>query len=135
MEPDWTRKPLKEMTPDQWEQLCDGCARCCVLKEQDDDTLEVLYSDIACRFLDLDTCRCTCYATRDKDVPECTTLSPDKPEDIAWLPSTCAYRLLQEGKRLPQWHPLVTGNPNSTRDAGMSVRNRVIPEPGKNERK
>ena len=124
----WEEKSLQDMTPGEWEQLCDGCARCCVLKELDEDTGEVSYTDVACRFLNLDSCRCTCYGERKKLVPECINLSPDNPEHFAWLPSTCAYRLLSERKALPQWHPLVSGDSNSAKDSGMSIRNRVISE-------
>ena len=123
----WETKTLKEMTQAEWESLCDGCARCCVLKEKDDSG-EVLYSNRACRFLDLESCRCTCYAERKKIIPECITLSIDNTEPFKWLPSTCAYRLLYEGQKLPSWHPLITGDINSTCDEGMSIRNRVISE-------
>ena len=124
----WKKKSLHEFTPGEWDRLCDGCARCCVHKEQDEKTDEVFYTAIACRHLDLESCRCTCYKKRQQLVPECVRLSPDDPEPFAWLPATCAYRLLSEGQELPQWHPLVTGDPDSTKKAGMSVRNRVISE-------
>jgi uncharacterized cysteine cluster protein YcgN (CxxCxxCC family) len=124
----WEEKTLSEMSTDEWDRLCDGCARCCVLKEQDENTGEVTYTDIACRYLDLESCRCTCYEDRKKLVPECINLSPEKAKHFAWLPSTCAYRLLHEGRTLPEWHPLISGNENSARDAGMSIRNRVVSE-------
>ena len=124
----WKNKALHELTPREWDRLCDGCARCCVLKEQDEKTGEVFYTEVACRHLDLKSCRCTCYKKRQQLAPECIQLSPDNPEPFAWLPTTCAYRLLSEGQELPQWHPLVTGDRDSTRKAGMSVRNRVISE-------
>lgn len=116
------------MTPAEWESLCDRCARCCVLKEMDEDTGKITYTDVACRHLDLEHCRCTCYSNRKTLVPECINLSAANTEPFAWLPSTCAYRLLYEGKKLPLWHPLISGNRNSTRNAGMSIRNRVISE-------
>ena len=128
MKPYWKTKSLKEMTPREWDRLCDGCARCCVLKEQDEKTGRVSYTSIACRCLDLETCRCICYKKRKQLVPECITLSTENMEPFAWLPATCAYRLLSEGKNLPEWHPLITGDSNSTRDSGMSIRNRVISE-------
>ena len=128
LKPFWQEKSLADMSPKEWEQLCDGCARCCVLKEQDDETDEIFYTNIACRYLDQEKCRCTCYKNRKSIVPECISLSAAEMQHFAWLPSTCAYRLLHEGQGLPQWHPLITGDPASTMKAGMSVRNRVISE-------
>lgn len=127
-EPFWRRKPLGQLTRAEWESLCAGCGRCCVLKIEDPDTLEVDYTNIACRHLDLETCRCACYRTRRKKVPECLDLFRCKPGVIKWLPASCAYRLLAEGHDLPVWHPLVSGDPDSTCDAGMSVRGHVIAE-------
>jgi len=126
--PFWQRKSPDEMTRREWESLCDGCGRCCVLKLEDPRTHRVDYTNIACRFLDLDTCRCTCYRHRKKKMPECLDLFHCQPEVCTWLPSSCAYRLLAEGHSLPDWHPLVTGDPDSTRKAGMSVRGHVVRE-------
>lgn len=128
--PFWKRKPLDKMTRAEWESLCDGCARCCVIKYEDPDTLKVDYTKWACRYLDLDTCRCTCYPDRKKRMPECVDLFRCPEATLAWLPSSCAYRLLSDGHDLPAWHPLVTGHASSTGEAGMSVRGHVIPEVG-----
>ena len=126
--PFWLRKTLAQMTRAEWDSVCAGCGRCYVLKIENPDTLEVDYTNIACRHLDLETCRCTCYRNRKKREPECLDLFRCKPEVFKWLPESCAYRLLAEGYDLPAWHPLVSGAPDSTREAGMSVRGHVIPE-------
>lgn len=126
--PFWRHKPLRAMTRREWERLCDGCGRCCILKIEDPRTLKVEYTNVACRHLDLESCRCSCYRTRKRKVPECLDLFRCRPETYAWLPPSCAYRLLAEGRGLPRWHPLVTGNPDSTRRAGMSVRGHVMSE-------
>ncbi|MEE8345306.1 MAG: YcgN family cysteine cluster protein, partial [Woeseiaceae bacterium] len=114
----WKRKSLTEMTPEEWESLCDGCALCCLQKIEDEDTGEVHFTDIACRLLDTSTCRCTDYQARVKKVADCLELAADKPELYRWLPASCAYRLLAEGQDLPAWHPLKTGDPDSVHEAG-----------------
>ena len=127
-EPYWRTKTLEEMTREEWEALCDGCARCCLLKLEDADTGEIAYTDIACRLLDSGTCRCTRYRQRLRLVPDCVDLTPERVRKLGWLPSTCAYRLLAEGRDLAWWHPLVSGDPETVHRAGISVRGRVVPE-------
>jgi uncharacterized cysteine cluster protein YcgN (CxxCxxCC family) len=124
----WKRKLLSEMSPDEWESLCDGCALCCVQKVEDEDTGAVFFTDVACRLLDSKTCRCTAYKSRAKQVADCLVLGADKPELYRWLPASCAYRRLAEGHDLPEWHPLRTGDPESVHEAGISVRGRVTSE-------
>ncbi|MDE0057125.1 MAG: YcgN family cysteine cluster protein [Defluviicoccus sp.] len=127
-EPYWRTKTLEEMTREEWEALCDGCARCCLVKLEDADTGEIAYTDIACRLLDPGTCRCTRYRQRLRLVPDCVDLTPERVRKLGWLPSTCAYRLLAEGRELAWWHPLVSGDPETVHRAGISVRGRVVPE-------
>lgn len=126
--PFWQTTALAAMTAEQWESLCDGCAKCCLVKLQDIVTDEIAYTDIACQLLDLDTCRCTDYSDRQRLVPNCVALSPANISTLGWMPSTCAYRLLAEGDDLPWWHPLVSGDPETVHRAGISVRHRVLPE-------
>jgi uncharacterized cysteine cluster protein YcgN (CxxCxxCC family) len=124
----WETTPLTAMSPRQWESLCDGCAKCCLEKLEDEDTRRIVYTNVACRLLDRDSCRCADYANRSRIVSNCITLSPAVLEEPYWLPSTCAYRLVAEGKPLPSWHPLVSGDPLSVAEAGHSVSGRVISE-------
>ena len=126
--PFWERKRLHEMTPEEWESLCDGCAKCCLEKLEDEDTGEIAYTDVSCRLLDLKTCRCTNYVQRRRFVPDCVPLDPDNVGELRWMPSTCAYRLLAFGRPLPAWHPLVSGDPDSVHRAGQSVQGRCVPE-------
>lgn len=116
------------MTRAEWESLCDGCGKCCLHKLEDADTGDIRFTAVACRLLDPDTCRCTRYAQRKRLVPDCLILSAARARRTEWLPRTCAYRLLAEGKDLPRWHPLVSGDPASVHRAGMSVRGRTVRE-------
>ncbi len=121
--------PLSDLTPTEWEALCDGCGKCCLNKLEDEDSGEVAFTRVACRLLDNDTCRCAQYDIRLHFVPECIVLTPQNMDDIAYfMPETCAYRLRHEGRPLPQWHPLITGDPESTHKAGQSVRGWTVPE-------
>ncbi|MEL7214722.1 MAG: YcgN family cysteine cluster protein [Pseudomonadota bacterium] len=122
-------KPLFSLEKAEWEALCDGCGKCCLLKLEEEDTGEVFYTDVSCRLLDTGTCRCGNYALRKQLVPDCVVLTPETLPDIAgWMPSTCAYRRLYEGKGLPDWHPLLTGRAGSVAEAGHSIAERVVPE-------
>jgi uncharacterized cysteine cluster protein YcgN (CxxCxxCC family) len=109
----WETKTLLEMSQDEWESLCDGCGKCCLHKLEDEDTGEIYITSIACKLLDLKTCRCTKYAERTKSVPDCLDLNDVNFYQYQWLPKTCAYRLLNDGEKLPLWHPLISGNKNS----------------------
>ena len=127
-EPVWRRKKLWEMTPEEWESLCDGCGKCCLHKIQYEDTGQLCYTNVACKLLDLGTCKCSRYETRQRYVPDCVQLSPENIAELAWMPSTCAYRLLSEGKELYDWHPLISGDPDSVHRAGQSVLGKAVPE-------
>jgi hypothetical protein len=124
-EPFWRSKPLEAMTDREWESLCDGCGRCCLVKLEDEDTGEIAYTDVGCTLLDSDTCRCRDYENRQALVPDCVRLTPATVRMLSWLPPTCAYRLLAEGRDLYWWHPLVSGDPETVHTAGISVRDRV----------
>ncbi len=125
----WERVPLKNMVPREWEALCDGCGKCCLNKLEDEETGEVALTRVACRLLDSQSCRCGQYDIRKTLVPECIVLTPQTIADVAyWLPETCAYKLLHEGQPLFDWHPLISGNPDTVHHAGVSVRGWTVPE-------
>ncbi len=128
--PFWQSKPLEEMTPEEWEALCDGCSQCCIVKFEDVDTKEIFFTDVVCQYLDLEACRCTAYTDRSRLVPTCLVLTPSLVRQLPWMPKTCAYRLLAEGKSLPGWHPLVSGNPDTVHRSGASIRGKVVSEKG-----
>lgn len=123
----WQEKTLQELTAEEWESLCDGCAKCCLHKIEDEDTEEIFFTKLACRLLDIPSCRCMRYGKRSLLVPECLDLRAGFTQ-FHWLPMTCAYRLLAEGKPLPKWHPLVSGRAETVREARMDVSNFAIPE-------
>ncbi len=124
----WREKRLRDLSRDEWEALCDGCGKCCVVRLRDDDTGAVVDTDVACRLLDVRACRCSDYARRADRVPDCVTLTPDTVDALDWMPRTCAYRLVARGEDLPWWHHLVSGSRETVHEAGMSVRGRVIGE-------
>ena len=124
----WKTKQLAEMTAEEWESLCDGCGKCCLHKLEDEDTGEIAYTNVACKLLNLNTCRCTRYAERTLLVPECLNLKQYDFTQYHWLPATCAYRLLNEGKALPAWHPLRSGRAASVKKAGASISSYAIKE-------
>jgi uncharacterized cysteine cluster protein YcgN (CxxCxxCC family) len=124
----WESKPVEQFTREEWESICDGCARCCLHVLEDEDDGSRYQTNVCCRLLDLDTCRCTQYDKRSELVPTCVRLTPENYHTLDFLPSTCAYRYLAENKALPQWHPLVSGDPDSVHAAGISIRYWATPE-------
>ncbi|MFC5384585.1 YcgN family cysteine cluster protein [Aquamicrobium segne] len=123
--PFWKTKQLEEMSATEWEQLCDGCGKCCLSKLEDDDTGEIYWTSVACRLFDAETCRCSDYENRFKKVPDCVALTPKNVRTITWLPSTCAYRLVAQGQDLYWWHRLVSGSADTVHEAGTSIQGRV----------
>ncbi|PKM13566.1 MAG: YcgN family cysteine cluster protein [Gammaproteobacteria bacterium HGW-Gammaproteobacteria-3] len=124
----WKTKKLSEMSVREWESLCDGCGKCCLNKLEDEDTGDLCWTSVACDLIDLNTCRCSRYAERTKLVPECLDLKQHDFAEFNWLPATCAYRLLTDGKDLPDWHPLVSGTADSVGDAGVSIASYALKE-------
>lgn len=127
-DPFWKTTSLEDMSAQQWESLCDGCAKCCLLKLEDEDTAEIAYLRLHCRLLDDKTCQCSDYANRKKHVPDCVKLTPKKIKQIKWMPTTCAYRLVQEGKGLPDYHHLISGDHDQIHREGHSIMGRTKSE-------
>ncbi len=131
LEPEfWKKKSLSQMSEKEWEAVCDGCGRCCLNKLEDWDTGEIHYTNIACSLFDEKTCRCGDYANRFAIVPDCVKLEPGDVGSLHWLPPSCGYRLLDEGKDLPDWHPLISGTPETVHTSGASVRGKIVSEEG-----
>jgi uncharacterized cysteine cluster protein YcgN (CxxCxxCC family) len=124
----WQEKSLEQMSPEEWELLCDGCGKCCLHKLEDENTNEIAYTRVICRYFDESTCRCQVYSTRRSKVPDCVILKPGNLKDLPWMPSSCAYRLLYEGKSLPDWHPLQAGSRKAIEESGNTVSGKVISE-------
>jgi uncharacterized cysteine cluster protein YcgN (CxxCxxCC family) len=124
----WEEKSLADMTDSEWESLCDGCGKCCLHKLENEETGDIFYTDIACQLLNTTTCRCSDYSHRKQRVPDCLSLTPANISETHWLPSSCAYRLLHEGKPLKSWHPLLSSDADTVHRAGISVSGRVLSE-------
>jgi uncharacterized cysteine cluster protein YcgN (CxxCxxCC family) len=124
----WKTKKLAEMNPEEWESLCDNCGKCCLHKLEDEDTGDIYFTSVACKLIDLDTCRCTRYAERTHLIPECLDIKHLEVRNYHWLPATCAYRLLNKGEELPSWHPLLTGSTDSVENADVSIRSFAMEE-------
>lgn len=128
MKPFWEKKSLEEMTSSEWESLCDGCGKCCLVVLDEEETGVLYETNIACKLFDPESRRCTDYANRARKVSDCVQLTPESAAKLQWMPKTCAYRLLANGKPLPDWHPLITGDPTSTARAGKAVKKSLVHE-------
>lgn len=126
--PFWEGKRLEQMTVQEWESLCDGCGLCCLVRFEDEDTGEIIPTRVSCKLLDAQLCRCSDYENRKKHVPDCIKLTPWNIDDLMWMPKSCAYRRVHEGRPLADWHPLISGDPESVHKAGVSVRGQVVSE-------
>lgn len=126
--PFWKQKTLEQMTDQEWESLCDGCARCCLNKLEDWDSGEIVWTNVACTLLDERTCRCKDYDNRSATVPDCIRLTPAEVRSLSWLPPTCAYRLVRDGEDLYWWHPLISGDADTVHVAGISTLGKTVPE-------
>ena len=127
-EPFWRRKTLEQMTAREWESLCDGCGLCCLVRFEDEESGDIIPTRVHCRLFDAELCRCKDYAQRHRHVPDCIKLTPHNIEALEWMPKSCAYRRLHEGRGLAWWHPLVSGDPETVHQAGVSVRGQTIDE-------
>jgi len=126
--PFWETKSLEEMTPREWESLCDGCGLCCLIRFEDEDTGEIIPTRVHCKLFDSQSCACSNYAQRKRHVPDCIKLTPQNVDTLKWMPLSCAYRRVNEGRGLAAWHPLVSGDPESVHRAGVSIRGETVSE-------
>ena len=129
----WEEKKLSQMSTSEWESLCDNCGKCCLHKLEDEDSGTVYYTSVVCNLIDLDSCRCTRYSERCTLVPDCLDLKQHDFSEYTWLPATCAYKLLANGEPLPEWHPLISGTPDSVKQAGVSISSYAMKESDINE--
>jgi uncharacterized cysteine cluster protein YcgN (CxxCxxCC family) len=127
-QPKFISKPMSEMTTQEWESLCDGCGLCCQIRVQDIDTDEIALSNVACRYLCLDSHQCKDYENRQKNVPDCIKITPDNVHEMNWLPYTCGYRVVARKQKLPHWHPLVCGKPEQVHKTGASMKGELVSE-------
>lgn len=119
---------MAEMSRQEWESLCDGCGKCCCIRLEDEETAAIYITDVVCKLFDAGTCQCSDYPNRSEKVPDCVTLTPENVSQLKWMPRTCAYRLVSEGKDLFEWHHLVSGSRETIHEAGMSVQDAVVSE-------
>jgi len=126
--PFWETKSLEEMTPGEWESLCDGCGLCCLIRFEDEDTGEIIPTRVHCKLFDSESCACSNYADRKRHVPDCIKLTPQNVDTLKWMPLSCAYRRVNEGRGLADWHPLISGDAESVHRAGVSIRGETVSE-------